>query len=197
MTDKNNHAEREQIRADIVSGKDTGKEISIESPSISQIPTNEEILGQEPDPFLEAYVDLVRKFLETPIIEDHFAADDKARDAWEAGVYEKYGDVGAKIIADNKLRLNKLSLIYSSLPELADIAGGEKGKQITAIYQALDSRPKQEQGIYKKLPNSEKRAITNQFTLAGLTALQILAGRDIPLSSLDYINGGYLPTGSE
>lgn len=189
-----------QVLAKIESGVDTGHKVTFEKPSEEirkATPSLDNILqpfeGSNDQKYVSQVAKILIAFIKAPILEDYFESDDSARDKWENVVSEKHGEIGNRLTNENKFRVNMLSNVLKSIETLKLFVETDQTKLdlLQNILQSLDHRLLGQDAEYKKLPTSEKRKIVDQYTLAGVMALRVLANQKITDAMWIYLKNGY------
>ncbi|NCN87803.1 MAG: hypothetical protein GW941_02815 [Candidatus Pacebacteria bacterium] len=166
----------DSIKSALKSGEIGSHRIDIIDPekiSKLNVPDKQVVLDalSEDNQDLAPMIEMVYVFLQTPIVEDHFEADDEARDAWEEAVFEQFGNQGTDIILRNRLRVNVIGEVLSIIDIFPDFL---QDYGLRNILNQIDKRAYDAQ-LYKNLSLEEKLKVVASVTDTGIKMLKYLA----------------------
>jgi hypothetical protein len=158
------------VQDTLINGAVDGHKVDIYMPdNLPTPPAKSEIL-EKVDASLAPLIDLIYKFLETPVVEDDFGTDDEARDRWEKQVEVQLGMPGLEIIQQNRLRPNSYQEAASVLDALPDYLDRPDLKSIANKMDKRAFNPVD----YKQLDLEEKHQVVNSIHQAAVEMLNAL-----------------------
>lgn len=129
------------------------------------------------DPSLAPLIDQIYDFLQAPIVEDHFGSDDQARDAWEAAVFNHFGQAGVDLILRNKLRVNTIQYAFTSMQMLCDYL--EQTQPLQVLVDGV-SPSLRDPNLYKGLANDQKRKLVIDLHRRAVAMLVVMTRQPQP-----------------
>lgn len=158
------------------------------------------------DPSMEFLLQGIYDFLEAHTLEDYFDGNEADRKPWEEALVAQYGELGQKILEDNKLRPNRFNDTISSMHMIADIvsvyapATAEPLRAALALIdqragESLDREYLSPTGeyvtrpypTYKSLSRPQKQEVIDSITFASQKVLQILLEAEVTATDADQV----------